>query len=164
MLNGMLKASLLIIQVSYFKWMIVTILYLSLSSRTGNLKCGRFIDTVRRDGNQERGVRDRDSPWLFYDEKDEKSVDRMKKTSSGSAIGNATSLSWFMISRPDSRRCRSGYGRAYVRNDIRQDLKRNVDTRRERRSLRASTASLRGSNKNITGLRHIEHLLLNMKN
>jgi len=100
---------------------VATKLYLSLPSRTGSLKCGRFIDAI----GSGTGIRSEAyaavTAWLSYDEKDEKSVDRMKKTSPDPAIGNATSPSWFMISRPDSRRCRSGYGRAHVRNDIRRD-------------------------------------------
>lgn len=73
--TGMSDASLLITRVSNFRWTsfrkltviailtIATILYLSLSSRTGNLKCGRFtnIRTTLGDENQERDVRNSDS-------------------------------------------------------------------------------------------------------
>lgn len=71
--NGMSNVSPLITRVSNFRWTsfrmfteiailtIATILYLSLSSRTGNLKCGRFIKIIRTilgDENQKRDVRD----------------------------------------------------------------------------------------------------------
>lgn len=73
--NGMSAASPLITRVSNFRWTsfrmfiaiailtIATILYLSLSSRTGNLKCGRFINirTILEDENQERDVHNSDS-------------------------------------------------------------------------------------------------------
>lgn len=128
--TGCWKHRPLITRISNFKWTsfrlftaiailtIATILYLSLSSRTGNLKCGRFINTrtIRGDENQERDVRNSDSRASTTTRNRSIEWKRRRQAPWSHRL-------WFMTSRDliRDRRCRSGYGRTHVRNDIRRD-------------------------------------------